>query len=135
VREKAGVRSIESTPALYFSMKERGKLDLSECFIDGFFVVAKRGAGGWKDQVRKGTKVMAVADRSGLPIAIHIAPAAPQSAPQWYEITLVEATLASRFILEAPQRLIGDRAYDSDPALAYFHGPPAFHFLANIRPA
>jgi transposase len=27
----------------------------------------------------------------------------------------VEATLASRFILAAPQRLIGDRAYDSDP--------------------
>ena len=27
----------------------------------------------------------------------------------------MEATLASRFILEAPQRLIGDQAYDSDP--------------------
>jgi len=27
----------------------------------------------------------------------------------------VEATLASRFVLEAPQRLIGDKAYDSDP--------------------
>ena len=63
----------------------------------------------------KGTKVMAVADRSGLPIAIHIAPAAPQNASKGYEITLVEATLASRFVLEAPQRLIGDKAYDSDP--------------------
>jgi hypothetical protein len=63
----------------------------------------------------KGTKVMAVADRSGLLIAIHIAPAAPQSAPKGHEVTLVEATLASRFFLAAPQRLIGDRAYDSDP--------------------
>jgi len=52
---------------------------------------------------------MAVADRSGLPIAIHIESASP------HEVTLVEATLASRFVLEAPQRLIGDKAYDSDP--------------------
>ena len=57
----------------------------------------------------KGTKVMAVADRHGLPVAIYITSASP------HEDTLVEATLASRFILEAPQRLIGDRAYDSDP--------------------
>ncbi len=29
-------------------LKERGELDLSECFIDGFFVVAKKGAGRWE---------------------------------------------------------------------------------------
>jgi hypothetical protein len=29
-------------------LKERGDLDLSECFIDGFFVVAKKGAGPWE---------------------------------------------------------------------------------------
>jgi len=29
-------------------LKERGELDLSECFIDGFFVVAKKGAGPWE---------------------------------------------------------------------------------------
>jgi transposase len=29
-------------------LKERGQLDLSECFIDGFFVVAKKGAGPWE---------------------------------------------------------------------------------------
>lgn len=69
----------------------------------------KGGRAVGKTKRGKGTKVMAVADRSGLPIAIHIAPAAP------HEVTLVEATLASRFILAAPQRLIGDRAYDSDP--------------------
>src|SRR5688572_27717407 len=69
----------------------------------------KGGRAVGKTKRGKGTKVMAVADRAGLPIAIHIAPAAP------HEVTLVEATLASRFILETPQRLIGDRAYDSDP--------------------
>lgn len=29
-------------------LKECGDLDLSECFIDGFFVVAKKGAGPWE---------------------------------------------------------------------------------------
>ncbi len=52
---------------------------------------------------------MAIGDRHGLPIAIHLASASP------YETTLVEATLASRFIKPYPTRLIGDRAYDSDP--------------------
>ena len=29
-------------------LKERGGLDLSECFIDGTFVIAKKGAQGWE---------------------------------------------------------------------------------------
>lgn len=29
-------------------LKERGKLDLSECYIDGFFIVAKNGGGQWE---------------------------------------------------------------------------------------
>ena len=29
-------------------VKERGKLDLTECFIDGSFVIAKKGAEGWE---------------------------------------------------------------------------------------
>lgn len=33
--------------ALARDLKERGGLDLSECFIDGTFVVAKKGASGW----------------------------------------------------------------------------------------
>ena len=32
-----------------------------------------------------------------------------------HEVTLVEATLASGFLKEKPQRLVGDKAYDSDP--------------------
>jgi len=69
----------------------------------------KRGRAVGKTKRGKGTKVMAVADRTGLPVAIHIESASP------HEVTLVEATLASRFVVEIPQRLIGDRAYDSDP--------------------
>ena len=56
----------------------------------------------------KGTKIMAIVDRHGLPIAVSIASASP------HETKLVEATLEQRFIPETPQRMIGDRAYDSE---------------------
>jgi transposase len=51
---------------------------------------------------------MAVADRSGLPLAIHVGSASPA------EVTLVEAVLEERVTIDAPKRLIGDKAYDSD---------------------
>jgi transposase len=57
----------------------------------------------------KGTKLMAVADRAGLPLAASAASAAP------HEVGLVAATLDSRFVADLPRRLIGDRAYDADP--------------------
>ena len=56
----------------------------------------------------KGTKLMVLADGSGLPISVHVASASS------HEVTLVERTLESRFVEEKPKRLIGDRAYDSD---------------------
>jgi transposase len=34
--------------ALASDLRERGELDLSECFIDGTFVVAKKGGAGWE---------------------------------------------------------------------------------------
>jgi transposase len=34
--------------ALAQDLKERGGLDLSECFIDGTFIVAKKGGGRWE---------------------------------------------------------------------------------------
>ena len=52
---------------------------------------------------------MAIADASGLPVAIDIQSASP------HEIRLVEAAIKSRFIKAAPKRMIGDKAYDSDP--------------------
>jgi transposase len=56
----------------------------------------------------KGTKLMALADASGLPLSVCAASASP------HEVTLVEETLHGRFVFEKPERLIGDRAYDSD---------------------
>ena len=34
--------------SLIVDLKERGELDLTECFIDGTFVIAKKGATGWE---------------------------------------------------------------------------------------
>ena len=51
---------------------------------------------------------MAICDRHGLPLAVHVASASP------YEPHLVPATLDARFLRELPPRLIGDRGYDSD---------------------
>lgn len=38
--------------ALVKDMKERGDLNLTECFIDGTFVIAKKGAKGWEKPSR-----------------------------------------------------------------------------------
>ena len=57
----------------------------------------------------KGTKLMAVADGHGLPLAVYAASAGP------HEVSLVQGTLAEVLTAERPARLIGDKAYDSDP--------------------
>jgi transposase len=56
----------------------------------------------------KGSKIMAISDGHGLPLAVHVASASP------HETKLVEPTIERRFLAETPERLIGDRAYDSD---------------------
>ena len=57
----------------------------------------------------KGTKPMALADGAGLPLPVRAASASP------HEVTLLGDVLDGRFVSEKPERLIGDRAYDSDP--------------------
>ena len=52
---------------------------------------------------------MAISDGHGLPLAVHVASASP------HETKLVEPTIERCFLAETPERLIGDRAYDSDP--------------------
>jgi transposase len=56
----------------------------------------------------KGTKIMGIADRHGLPVALRTESASPA------EVKLVESTLEERIVAEVPERLIGDKAYDSD---------------------
>src|SRR5207247_8346834 len=91
-------------------LRDRGKIDLSEAFVDATFAGAKKGGAAVGPTRRgKGSKIMAICDRHGLPLAVHVASASP------YEPHLVPATLDARFLPELPARLIGDRGYDSDP--------------------
>jgi transposase len=57
----------------------------------------------------KGTKIVAVAAGNSLPLAVSVQSASPA------ECRLVEEVLAGSFLDELPARLIGDKAYDSDP--------------------
>jgi transposase len=51
---------------------------------------------------------MAIAERTGLPIALSIGSASP------HEVALVNRTLNHHFTADPPKRLIGDKAYHSD---------------------
>lgn len=51
---------------------------------------------------------MAIADSSGLPVSVRIESASP------HEVTLVESTIESRFTRKKPEKIVGDKAYDSD---------------------
>jgi transposase len=95
--------------ALAQDLEDRGQIDLSECFIDGSFVAAKKGSKVGKSRRGKGRKLMAIADAAGLPLAVHTASASP------HEVTLVHATIDATVTWGLPERLAGDRAYDSDP--------------------
>jgi transposase len=87
------------------ALHDEGYLNLQEAFIDGSFAPAKRGGTCVGKTTRgKGSKIMAIADRQGRPVAVHVENATP------HEVTLVHATLAERFVSQLPARLIGDNA-------------------------
>jgi transposase len=56
----------------------------------------------------KGTKIVAITDDHGLPLAVSVESASP------HESQLVEGVLGQSFLDTLPARLIGDKAYDSD---------------------
>lgn len=68
----------------------------------------KRGDGVGKTKRGKGTKIMGLSDAEGLPLAIHACRASP------HEVTLVQATLDACVLDDLPEKVIGDKAYDSD---------------------
>ncbi|WP_298665361.1 transposase [uncultured Haemophilus sp.] len=69
----------------------------------------KRGAKVGKTRRGKGTRLMVIADASGLPLALHTDSASP------HEVTPVQATLDEIVTVGQPGRIVGDRAHDSDP--------------------
>jgi transposase len=92
-RGAAGSREAESRRGFYRRLFRGGE---------------KRGLAVGPTKRGKGTKIIALADDHSLPLAISIESASP------HESRLVEGVLGHSFLDTLPQRLIGDRAYDSD---------------------
>lgn len=90
-------------------VEARGGYKLYECFIDGTFAKAKGGGDGIGcTKAGKGVKIMVLVDARGLPVSVHTASASPhesQLVQQLFEFMLTRVT---------PDRVIGDKAYDSD---------------------
>ncbi len=80
-----------------------------ECYIDGTFSKARGGGDGiGKTKAGKGVKIMVLVDAKGLPIAIDTMSATP------HENQLVQPLFDFMLTNEKPERIIGDKAYDSD---------------------
>ena len=70
---------------------------------------------------------MAVSDRAGLPVAVCASSASP------HELTLVDETLGAKLTVGYPERLIGDRAYDSDRHDEWLRGQYGLEMIAPHR--
>ncbi len=80
-----------------------------ECFIDGTFCKARGGGDGIGcTKAGKGVKIMVMVDARGLPMAVDTGSASP------HESRLVQQLFDFMLADEDPERLIGDKAYDSD---------------------
>lgn len=90
-------------------LRQREQVDESECFIDATFSPAKGGGEAvGKTKRGKGVKIMGIVDRHGLPLAVST------HAANFHEVTLVQLTFDFYMIEAKPEKLIGDKAYDSD---------------------
>jgi transposase len=90
-------------------LEDRGQYRLYECFIDATFSKAKGGGDGvGLTKAGKGVKIMVLVDARGLPVAVNTAPATP------HESKLVQGLFDFILTADTPERLIGDKAYDSD---------------------
>ena len=91
-------------------LQAEGRLNLEEAFIDATLCGGKkRGLGVGPTKRGKGTKITAIATGHSLPLAVSVQAASP------HESQLVEEALGNSFLNELPAKLIGDKAYDSDP--------------------
>jgi len=88
----------------------KGKVALSETYIDGSFILAKRGGGLiGKSFKGRGSKLIALLDRKGVLHSMEMTSA------NRHDVSLVTACLSNRLTRRKPQRMIGDKAFDSDP--------------------
>lgn len=84
-------------------------MDVEKRFIDWTFV-PKKEPGVDKSKLGKGSKVMAVANRDGVPLSVGTGTAFP------HEVTLVKPTLQGGTKI-LPCYLIGDKAHDGERGL------------------
>ena len=90
-------------------VEERGEYRLYECFVDGTFSKARGGGDGIGcTKAGKGVKIMVLVDARGLPVAVDTMSATP------HESQLVQGLFDFMLTQETPERIIGDKAYDSD---------------------
>jgi len=90
-------------------VERRGDYRLYECFIDATFSKAKGGGDGiGVTRVGKGVKIMVLVDARGLPVAVDTTSAGP------HESRLVQPLFDFMLTQATPERVIGDKAYDSD---------------------
>lgn len=90
-------------------VEEREGFKLYECYVDGTFSKAKGGGDGIGcTKAGKGVKIMIMVDAKGLPIAVNSGEAGP------HESTQVAPLFDFMVTVDFPEKLIGDKAYDSD---------------------
>lgn len=90
-------------------VEEGGGYRVYECFVDAFFAKARGGGDGVGcTKSGKGVKIMVMVDARGLPMAITTCAANP------HESRLVQGLFEFMLSDRLPERLIGDKAYDSD---------------------
>ena len=90
-------------------IEERDGFKLYECFVDGTFAKACGGGDGIGcTKAGKGVKIMVLVDARGLPVSVDTMSASP------HESQLIQRLFDFMMTEDLPQRVIGDKAYDSD---------------------
>jgi transposase len=90
-------------------IEKRDGYRLYECYVDGTFAKARGGGDGiGKTKAGKGVKIMVLVDARGLPVAVDTLSASP------HESTVVQRLFDFMLTEDMPERIIGDKAYDSD---------------------
>jgi transposase len=89
-------------------VEERDGYRLYECFVDATFSKARGGDGIGVTKAGKGVKIIVLVDARGLPISVTTGSASP------HESKLVQGLFEFMLSRDTPERIIGDKAYDSD---------------------
>ena len=98
-----------SSETLLETLSRKGKINWNEGFADGTFASAKkRGDFVGKTKRGKGNRIMVLSDGNGLPFAVDV------DSANCAEVNLIERLLDSAFTDYVPNKLIYNKAADSD---------------------